>query len=117
MDIPRKSAARNRKIRTAIYVAAVIIIGGGITMGVMRLKPAPPSVEAGQLWPGTVMRGQMIRNVRGLGTLVPEEIRWIPATSQGRVEKRLAQAGAIVNPDTVLLELSNPELEQSMMES
>src|SRR5262249_46374115 len=73
--------------------------------------------EAGQLWPGTVMRGQMIRNVRGLGTLVPEEIRWIPATSQGRVEKRLAQAGAIVNPDTVLLELSNPELEQSMMES
>jgi HlyD family secretion protein len=117
MDIPRKSAARNRKIRRVIYGAVALIAVAAITMGVMRLKPAPPSVEAGQLWPDTVKRGQMIRNVHGLGTLVPEEIRWIPATSQGRVERRLAQAGAPVSPDTVLLELSNPELQQSMMES
>lgn len=117
MDIPRKTAARNKKIRRIIYAAVVLAAIPLITLGLSRLKPAAPSVDAGQVWPDVVKRGPMLRSVRGLGTLVPEEIRFIPAASSGRVERRLLQPGTNVSADTVLFELSNPELEQQSMEA
>jgi HlyD family secretion protein len=86
-------------------------------VGLSKLKPAPPSVDRGTVVIDTVKRGPLNRNVPGLGTLVPEDIRWIAAVTSGRVEKRLVQQGTKVSPDTVLLELSNPELDQSVMEA
>jgi len=88
-----------------------------ITAFVSRLKPAAPSVEANILYPDTVKRGSMLRQVRGLGTLIPEEIRLIPALSEGRVERILVRPGATVTAGTVLLELSNPQLEQNALEA
>ena len=77
-----------------------------------NLEPAPPSVSRSSVYLGSVERGEMLRQVRGPGTLVPEEIRWISSRVQGRVERRVVLPGAEVGPDTVILELSNPELEQ-----
>ncbi|MCW5977046.1 MAG: HlyD family efflux transporter periplasmic adaptor subunit [Bryobacteraceae bacterium] len=117
MDVPRKSAARNRLIRrivTGVILVAVVTI---TSIGLSRLKPAAPSVESGILWTDTVKRGPMLRNVRGLGTLVPEEILFITAINQGRVERKLALPGDRVRPDSVLLELSNPELELAAVEA
>jgi HlyD family secretion protein len=115
MDIPRKSQARKRLIRRIIY--AVILLGaiGGISWYLHRLAPAAPSVDRATVWIDTVKRGPMIRNVRGLGKLVPEEIRWIPAITEGRVEIKVVQAGTMVKPDTILVELSNPTLEQETL--
>ncbi len=97
-----------RRIVIGVVLACAIPL---ITWGLTKLKPAAPPVERATVWPDTVKRGPMIRQVRGLGTLVPEEILWIPAASEGRVDKILARAGTEVNPNTVLLELSNPELQ------
>jgi HlyD family secretion protein len=80
-----------------------------------NLEPAAPVVEGGTVWEDTVKRGPMVRDVRGLGTLVPEDIRWIPATTQGRVERILLRPGTPVKPDSVILELSNPQLEQELV--
>lgn len=88
-----------------------------ITVGVARLKPAAPSVERATILTDTVKRGLMLRQVRGLGTLVPEEIRIIAASTEGRVERILVQPGAEVTAGTVLIELSNPELQQSSMDA
>jgi HlyD family secretion protein len=110
MDIQRKGAARKRRIRYTIYTLLAAVVIGGASLAISRLKPAAPTVERATVWIDTVKRGPMLRNVRGMGTLVPEEIRWIPAVTQGRVERRLVQPGAIVRADTVLLELSNPDL-------
>ncbi len=117
MDIPRKEAARRKRIRQIIV--GVVVLAGivAVTLGVMRLKPAAPSVEWATLWPDTVKRGPMLRQVRGLGTLVPEDILWIPATTDGRVEQRLALPGIVVKPDTVLIILSNPELQQALVDA
>ncbi len=115
MDIPRKSQARRRLIQRIVY--GIIFLGaiGGISWYVFRLKPADPSVERATVWIDTVKRGPMLRQVRGLGTLVPEEIRWIPAVTEGRVERRLIQPGARIEPDTVIMELSNPQLQQETL--
>jgi HlyD family secretion protein len=118
VDIARSpSVAKRKKIRRAIYAAVGLLAIILITVGVSRLKPAAPSVDRATVWVETVKRGSMVRQVRGSGTLVPEEIRWIPATTQGRVERILLRPGAQVKPDTVVLELSNPELEQSVQEA
>ncbi len=117
MDVPRKSAKRNRQIRRILYVAGAVLAIAVITVGVSRLKPAAPAIEGNTVWPDTVKRGEMLRQVRGLGTLVPEETRWIPAATQGRVERRLVKPGDTVKADSVLLVLSNPELEQSLQEA
>src|SRR5215210_7238221 len=111
MDVPRKGASRNRMIRRIVYATIVVIAVPLITWGLSRLKPAAPPVERATVWIDTVKRGPMLRNVRGLGTLVPEEILWIPAQSTGRVDRILVRPGTSVKPDTVLLELSNPEME------
>ena len=115
VDIARSpSVIRKKKIRRAIYGAAALLVIILITVGVSRLKPAAPSVDGATVWVDTVKRGQMLRQVRGSGTLVPEDIRWISATTQGRVERILLRAGAQVTPNTVILELSNPDVEQAV---
>jgi HlyD family secretion protein len=117
MDVPRKGAGRKRLIRRIVYSAIVVVGGVAITLALGRLKPAAPSVEMATLWPDTVKRGPMKRDVRGLGTLAPEEVLFIPATTDGRVEKRLVQQGDRVKPDTVLFTLNNPELQNSMVDA
>jgi HlyD family secretion protein len=117
MDIPRKSAARNRRIRRGVYGGIGVLAVAAITFGVSQMKPAAPSVEAGTLLTGAVERGEMLRAVRGSGTLVPEEIRWIPAQTEGRVERIVLRPGTPVSPDTVIIELTNPELERDVQDS
>ena len=108
MDIPRPNAAREKRrkriITTSIIAAALV----GVTFALSRLKPAAPTVERSLVWIGDVKRGPMVRQVRGLGTLVPEEIRWIAARTDGRVDRIVLRPGAIVTPDSVILVLSNP---------
>jgi len=82
-----------------------------------RLKPAAPTVERAVVWPAKVERGPMVRQVRGLGTLTPEDIRWIPATTQGRVEKIILRPGTAVKAADVVLELTNPQLEQQLQDA
>jgi HlyD family secretion protein len=87
------------------------------TVGLSRLKPAAPTVEAGTLWMDTVRQGPMVREVRGPGTLVPEQIRWVSAIAPGRVERKLVLPGARVNAGTVLLELSNPDVQIQLLQA
>jgi HlyD family secretion protein len=117
VDIARPSQARKKKIRRILIGTGLLGAIVLITVGVSRLKPAAPSVDRATVWIDTVKRGSMLRQVRGSGTLVPEMIRWIPATTQGRVENILLRPGATVTPTTVILELSNPELQQSVKEA
>jgi HlyD family secretion protein len=117
VDIARPSQARKKKIRRAIYGSVAIVAIAAISYGVSRLKPAAPTVDRSIVWVDTVKRGDFTRQVRGSGTLVPEDIRWIPAQTQGRVERILLRGGAQVTPTTVILELSNPELEQAVREA
>lgn len=109
MDIPRTPP--NRRRQRLIAGAIAVLALAAVTWGLARLEPAAPEVEKATLWIDSVRRGPMLREVRGTGSLVPEEIRWIAAASQGRVERLLVQAGAPVAPETVLVELDNPELE------
>src|SRR5512133_1453457 len=108
MDIPRASAAQQRRRRRILYAAGGLILVVLVTAGLSRLKPAAPGVERSTVWIDAVKRGPMLRQVRGLGTLVPEEIRWIPAATEGRVDRILVLPGAALKPDTALLELSYP---------
>jgi HlyD family secretion protein len=117
MDIPRKSAARRKKIIRIAIGAVVVAAIPVVTWALGRLKPAAPSVERAVVWVGTVKRGPMVRKVSGLGTLVPEEILWIPATTEGRVVRRLVLPGTRVKRDTVIVELSSPELEQALLDA
>src|SRR5947209_8796714 len=113
MDVPRPDLLAKKRKRRIITISAVTVGVILATIGLSRLKPAVPSVDRSTVWIDTVKRGPMVRQVRGLGTLVPEEIRWIPANTEGRVEKIVVWPGTHVEPDTVILELASPELEQS----
>lgn len=116
MDIPRKISTRRRFLRRLFYTVASLLTILLITLGLSRLKPAAPSVEKQTVWTDTVKRGSMLRQERGLGTLVPEEIRWIPAASEGRVERILVlPSNKVIKADTVLLVLSNPEMELAVL--
>ncbi|MCP5109786.1 MAG: HlyD family efflux transporter periplasmic adaptor subunit [bacterium] len=117
MDKPRVGAARHRLIRRIITAVVVVLAVGATTVALSRLKPAAPTVEASTVWRDTVKRGEMLRNVRGLGTLVPEEILFIPAINEGRVERIVVRPGAKVTPTTVLLVLSNPQLQLEAVEA
>ncbi|WP_164928727.1 HlyD family secretion protein [Gloeobacter violaceus] len=118
MDIPRdKPSPASRRWRAALLTLAASSAVVLATWVVANLKPAAPTVERSTVWIDTVRRGALIRQVRGLGTLVPEQIRWIPALSEGRVERIAVRPGAVVNPRTVLVELANPELEQSALDA
>ena len=114
MDIARPSNARRKRIRQAIYAGLALLLVAGVSFGLSRLQPAAPTVEAATLWPDVVKRGPMVRRVQGLGTLVPEDMRWISATTTGRVENILLRPGTAVKPDSIILELSNPQLEQEL---
>src|SRR6267142_1742033 len=94
MDIARPSNARKKRIRQIIYAVVGLLAVALVSFGLSRLKPAAPTVERAVVWPAKVERGPMVRQVRGLGTLTPEDIRWIPATTQGRVEKILLRSRA-----------------------
>jgi len=115
MDIPRKGAARSRLIRRIAIGVVLAITIPAITIALRRLQPAAQSVERSTVWPDTVKRGEMVLNVRGLGTLVPEDILSIPATTDGRVEKKVLLPGTMVKPDTLLIELTNPELQAALV--
>jgi HlyD family secretion protein len=117
MDIARPSNAKKKRIRQAIYAGVALLVVGLVTVGLSRLKPAAPTVERAVVWPDTVKRGPMVRQVRGLGTLTPEDIRWIPATTQGRVEKIILRPGTRVKSTDVILELTNPQLEQQLQDA
>ena len=118
VDIARPaSVIRKKKIRRIIWGAVALLAIIVITVGVSRLKPAAPSVDRATVWVDTVKRGQMLREVRGSGTLVPEDIRWISATTAGRVERIVLRAGAVVEPNTVILELTSPDVEQAHREA
>ena len=117
MDIARPSGAKDRRRRRLIYGGVGIVLIALVSLGISRLKPASPTVERSTVWVDTVKRGPMLRQVRGLGTLVPEEIRWIPAATEGRVDRILVLPGAALKPDTALLELSNPQLQQEALDA
>ena len=113
MDVPREGVAAKKRKRRIIVIAASALGLILATIAISRLKPAVPSVDRSTVWIDTVKRGPMVRQVRGLGTLVPEEIRWIPANTEGRVEKIIVWPGTHIEPDSVILELTSPELEQT----
>ena len=111
MDIQRKDAARNKTIRRIVYLtlaAAAVAVAG---WRVNQLKPAAPAVERANVLIDIVKRGEMVRDVHGQGSLVPEDILWIQAEFDSQVSKILSQSGDEVNPDSVLLVLSNPQME------
>ncbi len=120
MDIQRPaSVARHKKLRRIWIGVAVVLALGLVSIGLSRLKPAAPTVERATVWVDTVKRGSMLRQVRGLGTLVPvdEARRWLSSATQGRVERIVLRPGAPVTPDTVILELADPQLQQQMLEA
>ncbi len=117
MDIQRPDQTRKRRNQRILWGALGVLAIGLITFFISRLKPAAPSVERETVWVDTVQRGSMLRQVRGPGNLVPVDIRWLSASQDGRVERIPALPGVAVEPETILLELSNPELEQEFRDA
>jgi HlyD family secretion protein len=117
MDIARPDQSRKRRRRRLLFAFVAVAAIGAITVGLAQLKPAAPTVEKGSIWTDTVKRGQMLRQVRGNGSLVPEQIQFVQADTDGRVERILVLPGAEVKPETILLELSNPELKQAAFDA
>jgi len=114
MDIQRpESVLKQKKLRRLIYGAVVVAAVVAVSVGLAQLKPAAPTVDKSTVWVDTVKRGPMVRQVRGLGTLVPEDIRWIPVLTDARVDELVLRPGAVVKPDSIILKLSNPDLEQA----
>ena len=117
MDIQRPSNARAKKIRRIAYGGAAFFLIGGVSYGLSRLKPAAPTVDRATIWTDEVKRGPMLREVRGLGTLVPEDIRWIPAQTSATVERIVLRPGAVVHPNSIILELSDPQLQRDLLDA
>ena len=115
-DIARDPAILKRKrLRQAGYAAVGVIVVIAVSIALARMEPAAPNVERATVLVDTVKRGSIIRQVRGLGTLVPEDTRWLPSQTEGRVERILLRPGAQVEPNSVILELSNPQVEQEAL--
>ncbi|AKJ05171.1 multidrug resistance efflux pump [Archangium gephyra] len=114
MDIPKKPKNRRKPWLLAGLGALVLL---GVTVGLSQLRAAAPSVERGTVWLDTVKRGPMLRQVKGTGTLVPEHIRWLTADTAGRVERIHVRPGTPVEPGTLLLELSNPDVQLQALEA
>jgi len=112
MDIKREGVAAAKRKKRILWGAVALAAVALVTLALYRLEPAAPTVDRATVWLDTVKRGEMLRQVRGPGTLVPEEIRRITLDTEATVEKRVILPGAVVEPDTVILELSNPKLEQ-----
>jgi len=115
-DIARDPAIlRRKRFRQAALGAVVLVILAAVSVQLARMEPAAPSVERTTVLEDTVKRGSIVRQVRGVGTLVPEDTRWLPATTEGRVERILLRPGASVHADSVILVLSNPQVEQEAL--
>ena len=113
VDIARDPAyAKKKRIRRGLAIGAGVIVIAAISVGLARMQPGAPAVERGTLLIDTVKRGSIVREVRGLGTLVPEDTRWLPALTEGRIERILLRPGARVTANSVILELSNPQVTQ-----
>jgi multidrug efflux pump subunit AcrA (membrane-fusion protein) len=118
MDIARpEEEKRRRRVRRFVYAGGGLLLVIVITAALSRLKPAAPTVDRSTIWTDTVRRGPMLRDVRGLGTLVPETIWVIPAATDGRVAKRYLLPGTPVKADSVILDLSNPQLQQEALDA
>lgn len=117
MDKPRTGHAEKRRLRRNLLIVVAVLVVVSISVGVSRLEPAAPQANRETLFFGTVQRGSMLREVRGPGQLVPVDVRWISVAVEGVVDRIPALPGATVTPDTVLLELSNPEIEQNAYEA
>jgi HlyD family secretion protein len=117
MDIPRPEAKRKKRIRQILIGASVLAVLVAVTVALSWLEPAAPSVARASVWVDSVREGEMLREVRGPGTLVPRAIRWIAAQTDARVERIVVRPGAAVEPDTVLVEMSNADLLQQTEEA
>jgi HlyD family secretion protein len=118
MDIKRPPKSKLKKrIRTGLLITIGLLAVGGITYGLSKMKPAAPTLDRSTTVIGVVKRGEMVREVNGNGTLVPQVTRWIPAPADGRVERILVQAGQEVGAGTVIVELSNPQMEQESIDA
>jgi len=118
MDIKRPGKSRLKKrARNAVVIFIGLVAVGGITYGLTKLKPAAPTLDRSTAVIDTVKRGQMLRQVRGIGTLVPQLTRWVPAPADGRLEKILVQPGVEVSTGTVIFELTNPQMEQQAIDA
>jgi HlyD family secretion protein len=119
MDIARPEMKRQKRRRQIIWSIAALIVLVGVTVGISRLKPAAPTVDRSTIWTDTVKRGSMLRQVRGLGSLIPshEDVRQIPAETEATVIRIDKLPGSQVTADTVLVEMSNPQLEQEALDA
>ena len=119
MDIARPEIKRQKRRRQIIWVSVALVVLVGVTVGISRLKPAAPTVDRSTVWTDTVKRGSMLRQVRGLGSLIPshEDVRQIPAETEATVIRIVKLPGSQVDPDTVLVEMSNSQLEQEALDA
>ena len=117
MDVPRKSARKQKIIKRILLGITAVVVVLGVTIALGKLKPAAPTVERSTVWIDTVKRGPMVREVRGLGTLVPEQTLLIPAATDGRIERIIIKPGTPVKPDDVILIMSNPELQTQLLDA
>src|SRR6202035_757571 len=117
MDIQRPSNARAKKIRRIAYGTVALLLVGGVTYGLSKLRPAAPSVDRATIWPDEVKRGPMLREVRGLGILVPEDIRWVAAQTDAHVDKWVLRPPAIVKPGSIIMELSDPIVQKDAVDA
>jgi HlyD family secretion protein len=117
MDIQRKDASKKRLIRRIIIGLVVVVVVAGTTVVLGKLKPAAPGVDLSVVWRDTVKRGPMLREVRGLGTLVPTDTMLITATTEGRVQRILIRPGTPVRADSLVMVLTSPELETSLLDA
>src|SRR6202041_1858195 len=117
MDMAPPQDNRRKRMRRLIYVVAGLVLAAAITTALARLKPAAPSVDRTAVWTDTVKRGPVVLEVGGLGTLVPESTWTVPAATEGRVAKRYLLPGTPVKAGTVILDLTNPQLEQEALDA
>jgi len=119
MDIARPEFKQQKRRRQIIWGMVGLACLGGVTVGVSRLKPAAPEVERSTVWTDTVKRGPMLRQVRGIGSLIPSQefTRQIPAETEATVVRILKLPGSQVKADTLLLEMSNPQVEQAAVDA
>src|SRR6185503_15368274 len=119
MDIARPDIKRQKRRRQIIGAVIGVVLLGAVTVGVSKLKPAAPEVERSTVWTDTVKRGNMLRQVRGLGSLIPSQefTRQIPAETEATVVRILKLPGSQVKSDTILLEMSNPQVEQAAVDA
>lgn len=114
MDVAVSSSPSLRWIRRILGWGGLFVVIGVLTAGISRLKEAPPAVERDVLWIGEVEQGEFVRSVRGSGVLVSKDVWWIPAPAEGQVSLLHALPGESVTPDTPIMTLSNPALEEEV---